>query len=159
METMDQILAEHPFLKDLAPEYLQLLAGCAKNVRFNEGEVIFRENGEANEFYLIRHGKVALDIYAPPRGTLTIETLREGDILGWSWLIPPYKWRFEARAVELTRALALDGACLRGKCEADKALGYELLKRFSGVIAQRLESTRLQLLDLYGTHPGPHSRK
>jgi CRP-like cAMP-binding protein len=150
METLERILAEHPFFKGLEEPYLQLLVGCASNVRFNAGEVIFREGEEANRFYLIRQGKVAVETFAPGRGPIIIQTLGEGELLGWSWLIAPYRWRFDGRAVELTRAIALDGECLRGKCEEDHNLGYELMKRVAHVIEQRLEATRLQLLDVYG---------
>ena len=149
METLQRILAEHPFFKDLETPYLQLLAECASNVRFNAGEVIFREGEAADLFYLIRHGKVAVEMYAPNRGPVIIQTLGEGELLGWSWLIEPYRWRFEARAVELTRAIALDGECLRLKCEEDHSLGYELMKRIAHVIEHRLQATRLQLLDVY----------
>jgi CRP-like cAMP-binding protein len=151
METLERFLAEHPFFKGLEPKYLKLLVGCASNTRFDAGQVIFRQGEEANQFYLIRHGKVAVETYSPERGGLTVQTLDEGDVLGWSWLIEPYCWRFDARALELTRAIALDGKCLRNKCEDDHDLGYELLKRFSFVMAQRLEATRLQLLDVYAT--------
>jgi CRP-like cAMP-binding protein len=150
MDTLERILAEHPFFQGLASRYLQLIVGCASNVRFDAGEFIFREGEEANQFYIIRHGKVALDILVPERGPITIETLGAGEILGWSWLIPPYYWHFNARAAELTRAIALDGKCLRTKCEDDHDLGYELLKRFAHIIEQRLQATRLQLLDVYG---------
>jgi len=150
METLERILAQHPFFKDLGGEYLQLVTGCASNVRFEADQVIFREGEEANQFYLLREGRVALQLFSPERGPLTIETLSEGDILGWSWLIPPYNWHFTAKSLDLTRAIALDGKCLRRKCEEDHNLGYELLKQFASVIEQRLESTRLQLLDLYG---------
>jgi CRP/FNR family transcriptional regulator, cyclic AMP receptor protein len=152
METLEGILAQHPFFKELETRYLQLVIGCASNVRFNAGEFIFREGEEANEFYLIRHGKVALEIFAPPRGSVTVQTIGEGEILGFSWLIPPYHWRFDARALELTRAIALDGKCLRTKCEEDQGLGYQLMKRFSHIVEQRLQATRVQLLDLYGSH-------
>lgn len=152
METLEPILAQHPFLKGLEPRYIQLIVGCASNVRFAAGEFIFREGEEANQFYIIRHGKVALEVFAPDRGPLIIDTLGEGEILGWSWLIPPYHWRFDAQAVELTRAIALDGKCLRTKCEEDHDLAYELLKRFTHLVAQRLDVTRLQLLDIYGVH-------
>jgi CRP/FNR family cyclic AMP-dependent transcriptional regulator len=152
LETLEPILAKHAFLKDLHPRYLKLLVGCASNVRFNAGDFLFHEGEEANEFYMIRQGKVAIQIHAAERGAITVQTLGEGDILGWSWLVPPYRWRFDARAVELTRAIALDGKCLRTKSEEDHDLGYELLKRFSSIIVQRLEAARLQLLDLYGTH-------
>ena len=101
-------------------------------------------------FFAIRHGTVALETYVPQRGGVTIETLHGGDVLGWSWLFPPYRCHFDARARTLVRALALDGVCLRGKCEADPKLGYELMSRFAQVLIERLQWTRLRLLDLYG---------
>src|SRR5438132_12207 len=113
METLEPILAGHAFFQGLAPPHLHLVTGCAANVRFAAGQVIFRQGEEANQFYLIRHGRVAIELDSPGRGGLTVQTVGEGEVLGWSWLIPPYKWRFDARAVELTRALALDGKCLR----------------------------------------------
>jgi CRP/FNR family cyclic AMP-dependent transcriptional regulator len=153
MENLERILAEHPFFAGLEPAYLQLLVGCASNVRFDAGQTIFREGEEANQFFLIRHGRVALDIYAAERGAITIDTLDEGEVLGWSWLVPPYFWQFDARAVELTRAIALDGKCLRKKSEEDHELAYELLKRFVHIIEQRLQATRLQLLNVYEPRP------
>lgn len=150
MGTFETILAEHPFLKGLPSPYIELIAGCASNVRFNKGDYIFREEEEADRFYLIQHGLVALDVFVPQRGPMTIDTIQEGEVLGWSWLFPPYKWHFDARALQLTRAVAFDGKCLREKCDSDAVLGYELVKRFSLVIMQRLQSARLQLLDLYG---------
>ena len=152
METLEGIVAEHPFFKDLAAEHVRLITGCASNVRFEAGRFIFREGAEAQEFYLIRQGHVGLEMFAPERGHITVETLGEGDILGWSWLIPPYTWHFDARALELTRAIALDGKCLRKKCEEDHDLGYELMRRFLGVLTLRLEATRLQLVELYAAH-------
>lgn len=140
-------------MKDLGAEHLKLIVGCASNVRFNADQFLFREGEEANQFYMIRQGKVALQISAAQRTAITVQTIGEGEILGWSWLIPPYRWRFDARALELIRAIALDGKCLRTKSEEDHNLGYELMKQFSKVIAERLEATRLQLLDVYGTHP------
>ncbi len=150
MEDLKTYLHEHPFLQGLNAPHLDLIVGCAKNVRFDTGEFIFKEGQEANEFFLVRHGKVSLEIYAAEKGHIAVQTVGEGDVLGWSWLIPPYNWQFDARATEMTRAIALDGLCLRNKCEKDHDLGYELLKRFSYVVSQRLESTRLQLLDVYG---------
>jgi CRP-like cAMP-binding protein len=136
-------------LKGLDPAHLNLIVGCASNVRFNPGEFIFRAGQEANHFYVVRNGRVSIETFAPQRGAITIETVADGELLGWSWLIPPFEWHFDARALSLTRAIALDARCLRGKCDNDPALGYELLKRFSQVMEQRLEATRLQLLDLY----------
>lgn len=152
MESLEQILAESPFLQGLQPEYLALITGCASNVRFDGGQYLFREGEEAEKFFIIRHGRIGLEIYSPDRGAITIQTLEAGDILGWSWLVPPYQWRFDAKATELVRAVALDGKCLRTKCEEDHNLGYTLLKRFAHIIEQRLEATRLQLLDVYGSH-------
>jgi len=150
MGTLETILSEHPFLKGLAPPHIDFIAGCASNVRFNKGDYIFREEEEADRFYLIRHGLVALDMFVPQRGPVTIDTIQEGEVLGWSWLFPPYRWHFDARALQLTRAVAFDGKCLREKCEKDVHLGYDFVTRFSLVMMQRLQSARLQLLDLYG---------
>lgn len=150
METLGPILAHHPFFTDLEPRYLDLLVGCASNVRFADGVFLFRAREEATNFFLIREGSVALQIAAPGRPPLVIQTIGAGEILGWSWLIPPYRWLFDARAVETTRAVALGGKCLRTKCEADHDLGYEILKRFAHIMEQRLQATRLQLLDVYG---------
>jgi CRP/FNR family transcriptional regulator, cyclic AMP receptor protein len=152
METLEPILAEHPFARDLDKRYLDLLVGCAANMRFDPGEFLFREGEEANQFYLIREGVVAIEVFAGPAGQLTVTTIGAGEVLGWSWLFPPYRWKFDARATELTRAIALDAKCLRTKCEADHDLGYELLKRFAYMVEQRLDATRLQLLNIYETH-------
>jgi len=129
---------------------MELITGCASNVRFNAGEFLFHEDEEANQFYIVRQGRVAVESHAAGMEPIIIHTVGEGDILGWSWLVPPYYWHFDAKAVELTRAIALDGKCLRQKCENDHELGYELLKRFTNIITQRLEATRMQLLDFYG---------
>jgi CRP-like cAMP-binding protein len=118
-------------------------------VRFNAGQFLFHEGEEANEFYMIREGKVAVQIQGAERGPITVQTIGEGEVLGWSWLIPPYRWRFDVKALELTRAIALDGKCLRTKSEEDHDLGYQLLRRFAGIIVERLEAARLQLLDVY----------
>jgi len=149
METLERILTEHPFFHGLEKPYLELITGCASNVRFAPGDYIFRYGMEANQFYLLRDGKVALQITAPGRGTISILTLEEGEILGWSWLVPPYRWKFDAQAQGPTRAIALDGKCLRKKMEEDHDLGYEMYKRFAKVMEERMEATRLQLLNIY----------
>jgi CRP/FNR family transcriptional regulator, cyclic AMP receptor protein len=151
MRTLEGILAEQPFFSGLDPRYIQLATGCASNVRFNAGDLIFREGDEADSFYLIREGKVALELFAPGRGSLTVQTLEDGEILGYSWLIAPHHWRFDGRAVKATRAIVLDGRCLRAKCEEDHKLGYELLNRIASILGQSLDATRLRLLDIYGT--------
>ena len=146
METIDAVLRDVPVFSGLAPEQLSLLAGCASNVRFGEGEVLFREGDPADTFYVVRHGSVALETFVPARGAITIETLEAGEVVGWSWLFAPYRWHFDARALSLVRATAFDGACLRGKCEDDPRLGYELMSRFAQVLIERLQWTRLRLL-------------
>jgi len=152
METLQHLIAQHPFFSGLQPEYLELITGCASNVRFDADSYIFHEGEEAQHFYLLRAGKVGLEVPTPDRGPMTIQTVGEGEMIGWSWLVPPYLWRFDARVLELTRAVALDATCLRKKCETDHHLGYELLKRLTVMMEERLQATRLQLLDFYGTH-------
>ena len=149
MTDLEPILAAHPFFHDLSPAHRAVVVGCAANVRFAEGEALCREGREADQFFLIREGRVALQMPTGRGDARTVQTLDEGDILGWSWLIPPYHWHFDARATTPVRAIALDGRCLRGKCEADHELGYHLLRRFAHLLGERLDATRLQLLDLY----------
>jgi len=149
MQTIDQILRAHPFFKDLKEEYLKIVTGCASNVVFKTDEIILKEGKPANHFYLIKVGLVAIEISASSNKQITIQTLGEGNMLGWSWLIPPHRNRFNCRAIENVHMIALDGKCLREKCEKNHDLGYDLLKRIARVSTQRLEATRLQLLNLY----------
>ena len=150
IQTFEKVLSEHPFFRELAEPQLDTVVGCVANTVFEPGEFVFREGEAADRFYLVREGKVAVEVFVPNKGPVTIETIEGGEVLGWSWLFEPYKARFDARALNAVRALALDGACLRAKCEKDPVLGYELLKRFTQVVVSRLEATRMQLLDLYG---------
>jgi CRP-like cAMP-binding protein len=150
MENLEHILAQHPFFAGFSAEHSRLVTGCARNHRYDAGKYLFREGGFASEFFLIRHGRVALEIIAPGQTPIVFETLGEGDIVGASWLVAPYRWMFDARAVALTRAIGIDAECLRGKCEADHHLGYEMMKRFLPILVQRLDATRLQILDVYG---------
>ena len=150
MRTLDSVIADSPVFAGLDDDQLELIAGCASNVVFPAGTQIFREGAEADHFFLVRHGRVALDQFVPNRGRMTVETVGEGEIVGWSWLVPPYRWQLSARAVELVRAVQFDGACLRGKCDEDPQLGYVLLQRFSQPLVERLQAARIQLLDMYG---------
>jgi CRP-like cAMP-binding protein len=128
MRGLDVLLAEVPLLAGMRPDDVELLAGCASNVHFSAGDMLFREGDEADAFYVIRGGTVALETFVPARGSM----------------------HFDARALSELRATVIDGACLRGKCEADPALGYDLMKRFAQVMIERLQWTRLRLLDVYG---------
>jgi len=148
-KTMEELLAESAFFKDLAPADRRMLAGCGRNVVFKPGEYVFHEGEVSNQFHLLRAGKVALEIRVPGRGAIILQTVQESEVLGWTWMVPPYRKQYDARAVELTRAIVFDGACIRKKCQEDPRLGYEFFKRFAVVIAQRLSAMRLQLLDLY----------
>lgn len=150
--SLETIIREHPFFQGLEYRYIQLVVSCARNVRFKSEQWVFREGEAADQFYLIREGLVAVQVLVPQQGFVTIETVNTGEVLGWSWLFPPYRWRFSARTQQPTRALAFDGKCLRTKCEEDHDLGYELMKRFSRIATERLQAARLQLLDLYGAH-------
>ena len=152
MATLEEILQEHAFFADAPAELIRLVAGCARNHIFHAGEYLFHEGESANEFFLIREGKVALEINAPGHAPIIFETLGVGEFAGASWLIPPYRWVFDARAVELTRTTGIDAACLRGKCEADHDLGYDMMRRFLPALVKRLHATRLQILDVYGQH-------
>jgi CRP/FNR family transcriptional regulator, cyclic AMP receptor protein len=152
-QTMEELLGSHPFFAGLTAGAVRLMAGCASNVHFAAGDYIFSQGEAASHFYVIRHGRVALEVHSPGRGPLVIDTMDDGEVLGWSWLIAPYRYFGDARAVTPVSATVLDGACLRGKCEADAELGYQLLKRVTAVMYQRLESARVRLLDLYGPEP------
>ena len=150
MRTLDALIVESPVFRGLGQEQLELIAGCGSNVVFAAGDQLFREGDQADTFFLVRHGLVALDTHVPHRADVTVETVGPGEIVGWSWLLEPYRWHFSGRAVELVRAVQFDGVCLRTKCEEDPALGYQLLTRFAQVLVNRLQATRLQLMDVYG---------
>jgi CRP/FNR family cyclic AMP-dependent transcriptional regulator len=151
MRGLEEIVKEHPFFAGLTAEHADLVAGCAKNHRFDAGDYLMREGDPADEFFLVRHGRVALEISAPGRAPIVFATLGEGDIVGASWLVPPFRTMFDARAMELTRAIGIDAACLRGKSDADHDFGYEMMQAFLPVLAKRLQATRMQILDVYGT--------
>lgn len=154
MKTIDQLLADVPALGSLAAEHRDTIAGCARNQTIGDGEYAFREGDRADSFYVLRSGTVALEIYAPRGGAVTIETVHDGDMLGWSWLFEPYRYQFDARSIGTTHLIEFDAACLRGKLDQDPALGYDLLKLFAAVIVERLQETRVRLLDVYGNVPG-----
>jgi CRP-like cAMP-binding protein len=149
MEDLERLLREHDFLKGLSEEHTRLLVSCVKNVRFAQGEFLLHEGADAATFYLVRAGHVALEVDVPGRGVVQMESVGPGDILGLSWLIPPYRLNLDARAVEPVVALAFDGACLRGKMASDRDLGFALTTRLFEKAYRRLQRVRLQRLDLY----------
>jgi CRP/FNR family cyclic AMP-dependent transcriptional regulator len=150
VQTIEQLLAEAKAFNGMESGHLELIAGCAQNKTFREGEYLMREGELANSFYVVRLGRVALEIFVPQRGGVVIETVEGGDLVGWSWLMPPYKVHLDARAVGDVHVVAFDAACLRGKADEDPELGYELMRRFIPVIVERLQATRVRMLDVYG---------
>jgi len=151
MEMLEPILRGYPLFAGLSDKFLEVISGCARDVRFEAGEYLVREGEPANQFYLTRDGMVGLEISAAGRGTSTFQKVRRNEIVGISWLVPPYRWRYDAKAIESTRTIAIDAACLRQQSDADHDLGYEMMKRLLPMIVQRLQTTRLQILDIYGT--------
>jgi CRP/FNR family transcriptional regulator, cyclic AMP receptor protein len=149
MDTVDDMLAAQPFLAGLSPEQMRKLTPWSRTVTFPTGARIFEEGRRADRFWLIRQGRVALETQVPGRGAVVVEDLGRGAVLGWSWLFPPYRWHFSASAVEVTTAIEFDGAAVRELCQREPALGFDLVLRFTEVVVDRLQSTRLRLLDLY----------
>jgi CRP/FNR family transcriptional regulator, cyclic AMP receptor protein len=149
MKILESTLADYPFFQGLTPEHLHRISECASHTSLGAGTYLFLENEPATHFYIIRRGKVALETSDPHLGIVAIETINGGDVLGWSWLFAPYRWHFSARAVESCGVIMLDAIRLREQCEQDHDFGYELVKRCAGVIMERLQVTRKQLLDAY----------
>jgi CRP-like cAMP-binding protein len=150
MENLEAIIAGHPFVKDLAPELLRLLYPGAKEVVFAAGEIIAAEGAAADRFFLLLSGEVAIEATIAEEGQVALQRLRAGDALGWSWLFPPFRWHFTARAVETTRAVAWDTAQLRAEADANPRFGYALASRLTQVLLQRLGAARQQMVEFYG---------
>jgi CRP/FNR family transcriptional regulator, cyclic AMP receptor protein len=150
MENLGRLIAEHPFFAGLSEPYRDEIVGCARNLRIEAGELVIRSGEPADSFYLVRRGLVAIQFFISGRGEITIQTVNPGSVLGWAWIFPPYVSYFDAWTLERTHVISFDGACLRRKCEEDPSLGYDLMKRFAQLLRDRLRSTHLQLLDLYG---------
>lgn len=151
MEDLTRPLGGHPFLSGLNEAMVKTVVGCAKNVRFSPGDYLLREGDEATTFYLIRSGRVSMEVHMPGKEPVRVETAGDGDLVGLSWILPPSRVHLDARALDSVVAFALDGACLRGKMEADHDLGYAITKRLLELMFRRLERVRLQRLDVYKT--------
>ncbi|MFO1432009.1 MAG: cyclic nucleotide-binding domain-containing protein [Candidatus Competibacteraceae bacterium] len=144
---IEQYLSSLAFFAGLRPEVIEFLARCAGEQQIQPGEVLFRQGEHAHHFYLVRNGRVAIEIPAITGPMLQVQSLGADHILGWSWLIPPYKWNFQARAEVPTTVLAFDGDTVRARCEAEANFGYPLLKRFVTLMAERLEVARQKMMD------------
>ena len=150
MQSIEQELAATRMFRNLSPEQIKAIAELGDEIEFADGRALMIEGDPADAFFLIRDGFVALETQAPT-GTITIETLHNGDPVGWSWLFEPYLAHFDARSRGTTRAIKFDAAALRRRSAEDAQLGYELMRSFTAVIVERLHATRLQLLDVYGS--------
>lgn len=151
---LEHVLDTHPIFAGMDPDTRHLIAGCGKNVVCEAGQYFIKEGDKADTFYLVRHGRAALEVHVPGREPLIISTVTENEVLGWAWLTPPYRWHFDVRAMDQLRAVEIDAVCLRKKCEDDPAVGLAFYRNFTPLIASRLDATRLQLIDVYG-HPQP----
>jgi CRP-like cAMP-binding protein len=148
VKAVESVLGDHPFLGGLKPQHRCLLADSAMRMHYNAGELIFREDDPANRFYLIEQGRVSLESHRKDKEPVALQIIGPGDVLGWSWLFPPYSWQFHARALEPTTAIFFYGTRLREQCERDHAFGYEMTKRMAQVVIRRLQATRKQLLSI-----------
>ncbi len=146
---IDEEIAQVPTFAGMDPSHIATIAGCARNEHLAAGTMLMQEGEPADRFWLIRKGAVALELHAPT-GTLLIQTLHDGEVVGWSWLFEPYRWHMDGRVMEECSLISFDAACLRGKAEADHELGYALMSRFAANLIDRLQATRFQLVDVYG---------
>lgn len=153
MDTLEHLIVKHPFLSGLNPHFYHFFNDCALHRRYEPGQEIFHEHGNAEHFYLIHSGKVALETFVPGRGRVTIQTLGPGEALGWSWLFPPHQWHFSASATEPTELIEFDAASLRDKAEENRDFGNELVIRVARILLERLQGTREQLIDVYRMRP------
>ncbi len=144
------LVASHPFFVDLPGDAVSQVAGCAQNVAFGQGRLLLAEGDPAATLFLVRRGQVAIEVFSPGRGPVVIDMVGPGGVVGWSWMFPPYRYHFDARAVRAVGAIAVDGSCLRSRADAVPVLGYALMSRVSKLLLDRLQSTRIRLLDLYG---------
>jgi CRP-like cAMP-binding protein len=150
MQDLTTILTEQRFFEGMRQDLVHEVADCSHIVTANVDDYLIREGVSADHFCIIRSGRVSVEMVSPNRGSVRIQSVEAGDILGWSWFIPPYRYRFDGRTVKPSEVIYIDGKKLRGRCENNHELGYEIFQRMALVIAQRLQAARLQLLDLYG---------
>ncbi len=157
-EEIQRLIAGHRFFTHIKPEFVQSMIACASIKHYKEGEILGREGTHSDCFFALVEGRVAIESYQPGLDPVVLQTLRGGEVVGWSWLFPPYEWVFDAKALTDVRTIAFDAPCLRAKCEKDPSLGFELMKRFAQVMTLRLKATRLQLLDIYGCKAGQNAK-
>jgi CRP-like cAMP-binding protein len=148
--TLDQVLGAQAFFAGLSDAHLAMLASVATPVSVATGRKVFHEGDVADACYLILEGDIALEMDVPGRGPHVLQTLHAGDMLGWSWLVSPFRYAYDAQALTDVKAIRFDAVALRAKKDADTEFGLELMKRFAEVLVRRMQAARLQLLDVYG---------
>ena len=149
MRTLNELLEAHPVFHDFPKEFVEDLGECTWEMEFIPDQYVFWSGHDAKFFYILRSGSIALVAHTQDQGKVTIETLHNGDVLGWSWLYPPYKWHFDAKTIDPARVIVVDARCVLAKCEQNHELGYELMLRFSRIMLDRLMATRMRMLDIY----------
>lgn len=146
-QSIDDYLSTHPFFSELEKTNKKFLSNAAQSLKIEEGEVLFRQGGSADKFYLLQSGEISVQVPALMGPALEIQKIRPGQILGWSWLIPPYRWNFQALALEDSELLEFDGSIILAHCEEDPAFGYALLKLFAALMSERLDKARQKMMD------------
>jgi CRP-like cAMP-binding protein len=149
MKNLAATIKRHPFCKDMEAEHVRFLEPGAQFVSFAAGTIVAREGSESDRFYLVLSGKVALETQFQPGRLVTVQTLGAGETLGWSWLFPPHRWHFQARAVEPVEAIAWDTQELRARADANPRFGYEMARRLTRALTQCWQATHAQMLDFY----------
>jgi CRP-like cAMP-binding protein len=140
-------LKDNSIFSALDPEELEFLAGAATTEQMEPGHVVFRLGERARHFYLILSGEIAIEIPAIEGPTLFLQHLKPGQVLGWSWLIPPYQWSFMARTEQPAEVIRFDGATVLERCESDPSFGYHLLRAFSAMMSERLGHARRRIME------------
>lgn len=148
--TIGDLVAGHPFTSGLSPAEVTAISAGARLVDLVPGEHLFREGRPADHAYLVTHGHIAIEVHLPQRGTVAVSTVGPGELLGWSWMLPPHAWRFDATARSAARLVALDARAIRTACDHDPALDRRVSRQVIRTMTARLEAARHQLLDLYG---------
>ncbi len=151
MSEVFDLLVDHPFFREMTDDQIRVVAEMGTLISYDEGDFIFTEGGRADACFLILDGSVALGLQKPGHGPMAILTLHAGDLLGWSWLYPPNRWSYDAHVHTAAKVVRFDGPRLTAAADADPALGYELMKRFTDMLVKRMQSIRIQLLDVYST--------
>jgi CRP/FNR family cyclic AMP-dependent transcriptional regulator len=150
MSSIHDRIREYSLFSALDAKYVKILDECASEVSMMRDQIVFRHGEQADHFYIIEGGRISLDIAVPGRGIIPVQTIHAGEVLGWSWIFQPYQWQFDARALEESIAISFDAERVRFAIDGDHEFGFQMMIRFSTVMMERLQATRLRLVDMYG---------